>query len=555
MRTPLLILAAICLLAAGPPPIPTQSGGVGTSTPPTSAQIPIGQSGGQAFWESITGCTLTAGGLLTCPLSTGANPTATAGPAAVNGTAPTFMRSDGAPAIQKASSSQFGIAECDNSTITCSGGIFVAVGGVATSITPGTTTVVGATAPCLIENSATTVMACAAVNAGALTALGSALNGSGGLLAFSKIGTSGSTIPLLNAANTWSGVQSFNDGDLSLNGSSSGASVLHAPATAGGVVTLPPGSVTLLTAPVITTYTSTTSGITFPENATQVRIILQGQGGCGGGGAGITTPFTGAGGGGGGGGGIKDTGWLPISSLSGTGTVTIGAQCTAAAGAGVGGTGANGSVGGWAVFAMTGLQTVTAYGGGGGAGAVGGSGATATGGGGGAGNGGFGTSSTNATGGAAGFVGGIAGGSGVNGAANPNPFAGGGGGGSSTAGVAGNGSPTTIGGSGGGAGGGGSTGTPTNGGAAYITFSGVNAAGGTAAGATGNPGSNGPAAFNAWAGSGGSGGAGGTSAGGNGGNGGAGGGGGGGGGSGIGASATGGNGGAGGAALVIVMTQ
>jgi hypothetical protein len=55
--------------------------------------------------------------------SAGANPTATATDTATNGTATTFMRSDAAPAVQKASSSQFGIAKVDGSTITASGGV------------------------------------------------------------------------------------------------------------------------------------------------------------------------------------------------------------------------------------------------------------------------------------------------------------------------------------------------------------------------------------------------------------------------------------------------
>ncbi len=60
-----------------------------------------------------------------------ANPTATAGPAVVNGSATTFMRSDGAPAIQKASSSQFGIVEVDGTSITASGGVISAAAGAA----------------------------------------------------------------------------------------------------------------------------------------------------------------------------------------------------------------------------------------------------------------------------------------------------------------------------------------------------------------------------------------------------------------------------------------
>jgi hypothetical protein len=60
----------------------------------------------------------------------GANPTATASDTAVNGSATTWMRSDAAPAIQKASSSQFGVVEVDGTTITASGGVISAVTGV-----------------------------------------------------------------------------------------------------------------------------------------------------------------------------------------------------------------------------------------------------------------------------------------------------------------------------------------------------------------------------------------------------------------------------------------
>jgi len=177
---------------------------------------------------------------------TPANPTATAGPAAVNGSATTYMRSDAAPAVQKGSNAQFGIIEGDGTTLTCVNGICSSIGASATSFTPGTTTIIGATAPCLLRNSASTTSDCLALNAGPAAAFANALNGSGGLLGFSLIGTSGGTLGLLNAANTWSGVQSFNDGDLSLKGSSSGATVLHAPATGGVSATLPAGTVTLL---------------------------------------------------------------------------------------------------------------------------------------------------------------------------------------------------------------------------------------------------------------------------------------------------------------------
>src|SRR6185437_9732989 len=55
--------------------------------------------------------------------STGANPTATAGPVAVNGIASTFMRSDGAPAIQKGTNAAFGIVQGDGTKLSCVLGI------------------------------------------------------------------------------------------------------------------------------------------------------------------------------------------------------------------------------------------------------------------------------------------------------------------------------------------------------------------------------------------------------------------------------------------------
>jgi hypothetical protein len=53
----------------------------------------------------------------------GANPTATATGAAINGTATTFMRSDAAPAIQIATTAQLGLIQLDGTTIGESGGI------------------------------------------------------------------------------------------------------------------------------------------------------------------------------------------------------------------------------------------------------------------------------------------------------------------------------------------------------------------------------------------------------------------------------------------------
>lgn len=57
----------------------------------------------------------------------GANPTATAGPSAINGSAATFMRSDAAPAVQDATNAQKGLAQCDGTTITCASGVISGV--------------------------------------------------------------------------------------------------------------------------------------------------------------------------------------------------------------------------------------------------------------------------------------------------------------------------------------------------------------------------------------------------------------------------------------------
>jgi len=62
----------------------------------------------------------------TCPGGTAANPTATAGPTAVNGVASTYMRSDGAPAVQQGSSSIKGIVQVDGTTITAASGVISA---------------------------------------------------------------------------------------------------------------------------------------------------------------------------------------------------------------------------------------------------------------------------------------------------------------------------------------------------------------------------------------------------------------------------------------------
>lgn len=64
-----------------------------------------------------------------------------------------------------------------------------------------------------------------------------------GTAATQNTGTSGATLPFLNGTNTWSGVQSFNSGDVALKGATSGTITLNAAATAGSnTLTLPAGT-------------------------------------------------------------------------------------------------------------------------------------------------------------------------------------------------------------------------------------------------------------------------------------------------------------------------
>jgi hypothetical protein len=69
----------------------------------------------------------------------------------------------------------------------------------ASSITPGTTTIVGASAPCLIRNSATTVMDCLAIAAGNSTALGVTTGSAGAPVLFNGAGGTPSSLTLTSA--------------------------------------------------------------------------------------------------------------------------------------------------------------------------------------------------------------------------------------------------------------------------------------------------------------------------------------------------------------------
>lgn len=101
---------------------------------------------------------------------------------------------------------------------------------------------------------------CTVSSTGVLTCL-KTNNVSFGTAATTNTGTSGATIPLLNGANTWSGVQSFNDGDLALKGSSSGTTTVKAASTAGSTTaTLPNNTGTIAELNLAQTWSASQAG-------------------------------------------------------------------------------------------------------------------------------------------------------------------------------------------------------------------------------------------------------------------------------------------------------
>jgi len=104
-----------------------------------------------------------------------------------------------------------------------------------------------------------------------LTSLGTARANLGlGSAAISSTGISGATIPLLNGANNWSGVQSFNSGDLVLKGATSGSTTINAAVAASGTLTLPAATDTLTANATAATLTNKT--LNCANNTCTVRL-------------------------------------------------------------------------------------------------------------------------------------------------------------------------------------------------------------------------------------------------------------------------------------------
>lgn len=177
---------------------------------------------------------------------TGGNPTATAGPTAVNGSSATFMRSDAAPAIQLGTNAVKGLVSGDGSTINCVAGVCTATtggGGSVTTVSVVTANGVSGT----VANAASTPAI--TLTLGAITP--TSVNGN-------TVPTASDTIALLTATQT-------------LSNKTFVAPALGTPAS--GVATNLTGTAAGLTAGHVTTNANLTGNVTSVGNATTIASI------------------------------------------------------------------------------------------------------------------------------------------------------------------------------------------------------------------------------------------------------------------------------------------
>ena len=174
----------------------TTAGGVATTL------ATVNSSPGTYAYADVT---VNAKGLVTAASAgtappAAANPTATASDSAVNGTATTFMRSDAAPAIQKTSSSVFGLCKVDNTTITASGGVISSTGGAIganPTATAGPSAVNGSATTFLRSDGAPAVQIGSASQKGILQVDGSTIISTGGVISASGTPIGGALPPVI----------------------------------------------------------------------------------------------------------------------------------------------------------------------------------------------------------------------------------------------------------------------------------------------------------------------------------------------------------------------
>ena len=119
--------------------------------------------------------------------ATSGNPTALAGPTAINGSASTFMRSDAAPAVQLGSATQPGIVRPDNTSIVASAGVIsTGFSGANPTAVAGSTAVNGSSANFMRADAAPAVRLGSNSQTGIVQADGTStqINGSGVISAF-----------------------------------------------------------------------------------------------------------------------------------------------------------------------------------------------------------------------------------------------------------------------------------------------------------------------------------------------------------------------------------
>lgn len=179
------------------------NGSTGTPTFRTIAagDLPLATTGAfGAVKPDGTTVTISAGVISAVTSVSGANPSATAGPTAVNGSATTYMRSDGAPAIQLATASVKGLVQVDGTTITATAGVITAIGGVSganPTASAGPTAINGSATTYLRSDGAPAIQQGSALQKGILQVDGTTILASSGII--SAVNSGGSTGLLSNA--------------------------------------------------------------------------------------------------------------------------------------------------------------------------------------------------------------------------------------------------------------------------------------------------------------------------------------------------------------------